>query len=147
MGIENNHISMTGVSTARKAAGSTAPATLMPTRGCPGTDAKSDVGGLNAVLGSNAGGKRLLLPEVGCSRAAGARRTSGPTSACAVSDDFRFLRGAFLQRCPKVRLDCVGSWPRFTGLSAKLHHGIVTPGDGVTDRAQLDFQNLSILQH
>lgn len=60
--------------------------------------------------------------------------TSAPTSACAASRDFPFLRGAFLQRCPEVRLGCVGSWPRFTGLSVKLHHGIVTAGDGVTDR-------------
>lgn len=52
----------------------------------------------------------------------------------AASDDFWFLQGAFLQRCPKVRLDCVGSWPRFTGLSATLHQGVVTASDGVTDR-------------
>lgn len=47
---------------------------------------------------------------------------------------FLVSRGTFLQHCPEVRLDCVGSWPQFTGLSAKLHHSIVTPSDGVTDR-------------
>lgn len=47
---------------------------------------------------------------------------------------FLASRGTFLQHCPEVRLDCVGSWPQFTGTSAKLHHSIVTPRDGVTDR-------------
>lgn len=79
-------------------------------------------------------GEESPAPQGWCSGAAGARRTSGPASACAATDDFRFLRGAFLQCCPEVRLDCTGSRPQFTWLSAKLHHDIITPSDGVTDR-------------
>lgn len=82
------------------------------------------------------GSARTSLAVIPMQRAeaAGPQRTCAPTSACTASDDFRLLGGTFLQCCPEVKLDCVGSWPWFTGLSAKLHHGIFTPGDAVTDR-------------
>lgn len=89
---------------------------------------------MHSYLVASVQGQEALAPKAWCSGAAGAQQTSGPSSACTAADDFRILQSMLLQCCPEVRLDCVGSWPWFTGLSAKLHHGIVTPGDGVTDR-------------